>query len=329
MNYHLPPYDVELECSTFAQLSQQPVEWWSSTYGVPDVWKVTKGGGVTVAVLDTGADTDHPDLQPAIAASRDFTNSGYEDRNGHGSHCVGLVGARGRLTGIAPECKVLVGKVLADHGGGNDVAIAAGVDWAVQAGAQIISMSLGAPSPSRWINDAIHKAVARGVVVICAAGNDGRPGSVNYPAATEDTIAVSAVDRHGRLARFSSHGPQVDVAAPGQDIRSTYKNGGYAVLSGTSMATPVAAGVAALALSAYLKGGGDANLSPQVIREWLADHATDAGSPGRDPSFGFGLINPASMVQAPAAPESELDAIVITVPRGTPISVNGKSVTSA
>ncbi len=294
--FRLPPYRIE---STFSPQSlQEVIDWGLALLHVPDHWKRTAGAGVRVAILDTGVDASHRDLASAIDDARDFTRSrfGTADRNGHGTHVAGIVAARRNdqgVVGVAPEARLLIGKVLGDDGSGDSAGVAAGVDWAADQGAQIISMSLGSPYADASLQAAIGRATAKGVFVIAAAGNTGRPSSVNYPARWPETIAVSAVDRSGRLSRFSSRGPEVDVAAPGQDILSTFLYGGYAKLSGTSMAAPFVAGVVALAVSLH-KGATDARTPLRDVgqlREHLCRTARDLGPVGRDPGYGWGLVN--------------------------------------
>lgn len=225
---------------------------------LPEAWSRTMGEGVRVAVLDTGVDPDHPDLEAAIVASEDFTGDGIEDINGHGTHCAGIVGARldgEGFVGIAPRCELIIGKVLGNNGSGSFRGIAEGVDWAVDQGAHIISMSLGGPVSSPLLYRSIATALARGVHIICAAGNSGNlfRNSIGFPGQYGGVITVASHDRYGNPSGFSSRGGELDFMAPGSDIWSTYKDGGYAELSGTSMATPYVAGVSALILSKHLQ----------------------------------------------------------------------------
>jgi subtilisin family serine protease len=204
---------------------------------------------------------------------------------------------------VAPDAKILSAKVLGDDGSGTEQSVATGIDWLLERGADIISMSLGSPLPSAAMKAAIDRAVAAGKFVICAAGNDGRPNSINYPAKWPNAIAVGAVDREGRVARFSSQGSELAIAAPGEDILSTFTGGGYAKLSGTSMSTPFVSGVVALLLARNRQP--DCR-SPVVDQASLVEHlrrtATDAGTTGRDPAYGWGLINPDSMLQEVTCP---------------------------
>ncbi len=296
--FRLPPLRMEAAVVSLAET----IDWGLAANGIPSHWKATRGAGVRVAVLDTGIDSEHPDLAGAIDDARDFTASaiGPGDRHGHGTHVAGTIAARANghgVIGIAPECRLLVAKVLGDDGSGTSEAVAAGIDWCVEARADVLSMSLGAASPSAALRAAIERAIAAGKFVLCAAGHEGRRGRINYPARWETTIAVGAVDRRGQVARFSSRGPQLDLCAPGENVLSTFAGGGYAKLSGTSMATPFVAGVVALMLAKHRAAESATPLRTNAeLREHLARTATDAGPAGHDPAYGFGLISPSRVL---------------------------------
>jgi subtilisin family serine protease len=325
---HLPPFRVE---STFTALAET-IDWSLTAYNIPDHWKRTRGQGVKVAVLDTGIDEAHPDLIEALDDARDFTRSrfGPIDRHGHGTHTAGTIAARQNtvgVVGVAPECRLIIGKVLGDSGAGPTSAVAAGIDWACDAGADIISMSLGSAQPERELLAAVERAASKGKFIIAAAGNDGRDNSVNFPARWRDTIAVAAVNRNGTLTRFSSRGPEVDIAAPGEEILSTWLHGGYAKLSGTSMATPFVAGVVALAVSLHRSIQRPRTPLRHIteLREHLRRTATDAGPAGQDPGYGWGLINPAALLTVetelspappPGEPEASEPGVWIWIPGG-------------
>jgi subtilisin family serine protease len=322
--YRNPPW--RFVAAPLAALAES-VDWSLGDYGVPALWQQSRGEGVKVAILDTGCQVDHPDLTGAIAAALDFTDSpwGVGDRQGHGTWCAGLVAARQNargLTGIAPACQLLVGKVLGDDGSGLDAWIVAGIEWAAANGANLISLSLGSPDPSPTIARACMAAEMAGILVICAAGNDGHKAggrtTVNFPARYPSTLAVSAVDKAGVLAPFSSAGPEVDVAAPGVDMLSTFPTSRYARLSGTSMACPFVAGVAALAIAKHRRDGGATPLvSIEQLREHLLRGARDAGSIGRDDEYGAGIIRPGSVLGAEPGPAPVLgpgQRIVARVP---------------
>jgi subtilisin family serine protease len=320
--FRLPPLRIE---ATYAALAET-IDWGLAAYRVPEQWKATRGQGVRVAVLDTGVDADHPDLIGAVEDACDFTGSphGTNDAQGHGTHVAGTIGARRNergVIGVAPECRLLVAKVLGDDGSGTSDEVARGIDWAVGADADVLSLSLGSPDASVAIEKAIERAVVAGRFVICAAGNDGRDDAVNYPARWESTIAVGAVDRFGQLARFSSRGPELDICAPGADVLSTFPDGRYAKLSGTSMATPFVTGIVALMLAKHRAHGGATPVrSNRELREHLRRTATDAGPVGHDPAFGFGLIDPTALlgdsmsVPTPLPAEPGLAGVTIFIP---------------
>lgn len=238
------------------------------------------GDGVDVAVLDTGIETSHCDL--TVAGGRNVTHSGgpndYEDRNGHGTHCAGIVSARDNdagVVGVAPAANLYAVKVLDDDGNGFQSWLAAGIDWCLENGIELVSMSLGSDGGTAAIDAAIEEATARGHLLIGSAGNRGNDGdgscaaeNVTYPATHDDVLSVTAMDRDDSLASYSSVGSAVDLLAPGSTIRSTTVGDDYEVQSGTSMAAPHVTGVAALIWErAGASGPGDA--SDQVRRTLL------------------------------------------------------------
>lgn len=283
---HLPPYRV-----TGYPLAAQSdgVDWGLSAYGVPSLWKQSQGDGVIVAVVDSGIAPHHA-LSDAVIDSRNFTSDGdLCDTLGHGTHCAGVIAARaGAAKGIAPKSKLLSLKVLGHSGMGSNEAVADAVHFAVEAKADIISMSLGSVRPNDRVHAAIKAAHDRGVIVVCAAGNDG--GSVNYPAAFPETIAVGAVDKSGSVCEFSSRGREIVVAAPGADITSTWLANGYATISGTSMAAPFVAGVLALYVSSRKLAS--LPISHSLVTQVLSQTCRDVGDHGRDDVYGWGLLDP-------------------------------------
>jgi len=303
VQYGLPRITVHQEIANISRLKaaletqRERINWAESLLGIPDVWTSTMGEGVKVAVLDTGVDQDHPDLKTAIIGTKDFTGDGIEDLNGHGTHCAGVIGARLNevgFVGAAPKSQILVGKVLGNDGRGNLSWIADGIDWAVDQGTHIISMSLGGPGSSHRLYQAIHTALAKGLFVICAAGNEGSlfQNSIGYPGRYGGVITVAAHDRNGNRSGFSSRGGEIDVMAPGSNIWSTYKDGGYAELSGTSMATPFVAGLAALIVSKHMKE--PKNNTPLQNNEDLKNHLLwMAAHPGyHENETGYGPLQP-------------------------------------
>lgn len=285
---HLPPYRVD--AVAHAVLSSG-IDWHLSGYGIPPLWEHTQGEGVRVAILDTGICEGHPAFSGAANMHRNFTKDASPfDTNGHGTHVAGIIGGRGPMTGVAPKVTLLSCKVLGNDGSGSMDSVARAVLFALEFNAHLIVMSLGAPMGSARLEQAINAAAKADVPIVCAAGNDG--GRVSYPAAYGTTIAVGAVDKEGRICDFSSRGREIDVAAPGCQIRSAWIGGGYATLSGTSMAAPFVAGTLALAAS-QCKALRIGKRAQDIIRQT----STDAGDPGKDNLYGWGLISPAAILE--------------------------------
>jgi len=269
---------------------------------VPEAWNAdARGSGVLIAVLDTGYDTTHKDLAGRVAASQDFTGTGIiEDRNGHGTWTASIAAAATGngigIAGVAPDATLIVGKVLGDDGSGSWSQVAQGITWAADYGTQnglrtVISMSLGGQCYRgklflcQTLKDAVQSAASNGALLVAAAGNSGS-AKTEYPGAFGEVLAVAATDDHDQVASFSNRG---DVAAPGVAVFGAFPdcdNGStfrlhsrgiecsYDYGSGTSAATPVAAGVAALVWS------GARGASAAVVRGALESAAQDI--PGTD-----------------------------------------------
>lgn len=271
---------------------------------VNEAWAVSRGAASTmVAVIDTGVAVAHPDLAGARLRTDidyDFINSdnNADDDNGHGTHVAGIVAASTDngigVAGICADCEILPVKVLDAEGSGDVSAIAQGLRYAADQGADIANMSLGMDPNcgcSETLANAINYAYERGMFMIAAAGNDGID-KIGYPASSSRVLAVGATTISGTRAYFSNYGTQLDIVAPGADIWSTYTTPEYDELSGTSMASPMVAGVAGLALS--VRGMSQ----PQLW--WLLKNATDSATPGAfDNQLGYGRINAYSAVTMP------------------------------
>lgn len=277
-------------------------QWALPMIDAPNAWGVKTGGSsIIVAIVDTGVDYTHGDLDANVNASLgwDFVNNDPDamDDNGHGTHVAGIVAAEMNNSiggvGVAPDVTVMPVKVLNSMGSGWASNIAAGIVWAVDHDAKIVSLSLGSWFPSEVIKDATHYAVYdKGALCIAAAGNDGLPIRT-YPAAYEWVIGVAALDSNSNRAYYSNYGDFVYLAAPGGDgcggcpgdIVSTWPKNQYKFIAGTSMATPHVSGVAAL-YWAY----NPAFTNKQVALLLLLT-ADDLGSPGRDKYYGFGRVD--------------------------------------
>jgi subtilisin family serine protease len=275
-------------------------QWDLEKINAPAAWSRTLANAVLVAVVDTGVDGTHPDLGDNVADGYDAINDaegGATDENGHGTHVAGTIAAKAGngegIVGVAPEARILPVKVLDGEGSGYDSDIAEGIVWAADAGAQVINLSLGGPDQSEAISEAVDYARGKNAVVIAAAGNSREEGSpVEYPAADEGVIAVAATDDQDEVAEFSNAGDYVDVAAPGTGIMSTVPGGEYEKASGTSMAAPHVAGVAALMV------GYRSSLTPDQVEEFLESSAFDLGDEGFDNDYGNGRINANSALDA-------------------------------
>ncbi|HVA65959.1 MAG TPA: S8 family peptidase [Elusimicrobiota bacterium] len=253
-----------------AQEIRNRITWNVARVDAPAAWNYTQGDGVKVAVIDTGIDYTHPDLSMNVAGGYNaITGSGlragYKDDNGHGTHVAGIIAADGeRLVGVAPHAKLYAVKVLSADGSGDLSDVIKGVIWTANEHIPVANMSLGTDKPSEALEQAVEYAAFEGTVIVAAAGN-ASGGPVSYPGAYPYAIAVAASDSNNKLAPFSSVGPQVAFIAPGQDILSAWLHGGYANISGTSMAAPHVTGLVALSLSqGYLGLGGPDGVLSQL-----------------------------------------------------------------
>jgi serine protease len=328
----ISPSVSALAASVTAPTQPGAGQWHLALEGVPNAWKTSQGEGVTVAVVDTGVDLEHPDLKANLLPGYDFVDLDAvpQDIAGHGTHVAGLVAANGLAFGVAPHAKVLPVRVLKDLSGGSDGTVALGILWA--AGlmtdppnphpAQIINLSLGSPDFSSLIADAVTRAQAVGVIVVAAAGNRGE-SALAFPAALPGVVSVTALagPTGAYQPYYAQKGNGLWITAYGGDlgadqdhngfqdgILSTYlrlngSSSGYALDAGTSMACPQASGMLALALSSGTK--------PELARDMLATNATDLGIKGYDPQFGFGLIS--GRTGSPSKPR----AYVIALEPGT------------
>jgi subtilisin family serine protease len=284
-----------------------------TTIRMPQAWNLSHGSSaVIIAVVDTGV-TPVADLAGQLLAGHNFVQDDeglpddyrVPDENdahdnsliGHGTLVAGIAAATTNnalgIAGVAWDASVLPVKVLNSHGAGTDLQIAAGIVWAVDHGANIVNLSLRGFAPGTALCDTVSYATSKGALVVAAAGNDGT-GAPIYPAACPGAVAVSATDTNGDFASFSSYGPWVSLAAPGIQITSTRNNNLFGAESGTSLAAPIVAGVAAL-LSAQ-----HPDWSPAQIALQLEQTAQDRGPVGVDPYYGHGLLDAYRALGGPA-----------------------------
>ena len=274
--------------------------------GADKVWASGyTGKGVKVAVIDTGVDTNHPDLNGnKVVAWVDYVNgktTPYDD-HGHGTHVSSTIAgtgnaSNGQYKGVAPEASLMVAKVLSSSGSGSDTNIIKAIDWAVKNGAQVISMSLGSTTHSQAMDDAVNNAVKAGVVVVIAAGNSGPSAkTICCPGDSPYVITVGASDRNDAIASFSSRGPNQDgsvkpdvtnmgVGLVAAKAGGTASTGYYKAMSGTSMATPMTSGVVALLLQA------NKTLTPEQVKTVLEKTAKPLGGSVPNNDYGYGRVD--------------------------------------
>jgi len=282
--------------TSFAATGGDPLldqQWGLTAIGAPSVWSVTRGAGITVAVIDSGSGP-HPDLDANLDAGRTMFGSIDSvgvldiDNAGHGSHVAGIIAAVANNaiggSGVAPQSRILPIRVLDAQGSGDSKDVSKAVRFAVDSGTKVINLSLGGATESTSLTAAIQYAVDRNVLVVAAAGNGAADSPPKWPAASDLALAVTAVDRNNSVTSFDQRGDYIDLAAPGASILSTASND-YKIQSGTSMAAAFVTGAAALLFAAQ------PSITAAQVREVLQRTATDIGAPGRDTTFGYGLIN--------------------------------------
>ena len=266
-------------------------EWHLTDISAPQAWDLCTGAsGVVIAVLDTGIDLTHPDLQGKILPGFNYvsSNNNVADDNGHGTWVAGTAAADGNngtgVSSVAWANKILPIKVADSTGYAYYSSIASGINYAADHGARVINISIAGTTSSSTLQNAVNYAWGKNVVIVCAAGNAGN-STPEYPAACTYCVAVSALEPGDTLAGWSCYGSYVTVCAPGDGIITTDMNGGYATVAGTSFASPIVAGVAALIASA------NPSLSNAQIVSILKSTATDLGTAGYDIYYGYGKVN--------------------------------------
>jgi len=286
---------------------------------VPAAWQLTQGAGVTVAVIDSGVNPHVSDLTGSVITGPDYTGVSTRPSNPdwgvHGTWMASLIAGHGHpagsdngVIGIAPASTILSIRVIPDRADPHygrysreqepniQDSLAHGIDYAVQHGAKVISMSIGYSAPNGVVKQALQEAFSRGVVVVASAGNSGAPGGtsdvglapVSFPADYPGVISVGAVNMVGAVAGFSSDNLSVLVAAPGVNVPAQGRDGQYWFVSGTSPACALVAGVAALIKSRY------PHLAPNLVASALTSTATSRPARGYDSQVGFGIVDAAA-----------------------------------
>ena len=283
-------------------------QWALNTLKAETVHQRTRGSGVTVAVVDTGVRSSHPDLSGSVLTGIDYVAPGTSanDESGHGTHVAGIIAAKYNnsrgIAGFAPSAKILPVRVLDRSGGGSAANVAKGIIYAADRGARVINLSLGSTQNSTAMQSAVAHAISKNSLVVAAAGNRGcglLGAPTEYPAAYSGVVGVGAVTQSIQKSSSSSCGSWVDVAAPGQSIISTMirssvglgcsSSADYCTLSGTSMATAYVSAAAALARAE--RGWGQSTIASR-----LQSTATDISPSGKDNKTGAGIINPLKLI---------------------------------
>lgn len=299
------------DCQLLVKAFEQYVGYQILRHNIPNIWLETEGEGITIAVLDTGCQTDHSDLTNSVIAGWNYhdNTAAVQDRQGHGTHVTGTIVANNNnigVVGVAPKARVLIIKVLGDEGWGYTDSVSQGVLFAIEQNVDIISMSLGGTASDDGLHEALKKAYNKHIPCICAAGNSGDVGQLDFPGRHAETISIGALNDANLRAEFSQTGQRLDFMAPGVDIYSTYMGNQYAGMSGTSMATPWAAGVVALMMAKHRKIGGKTPLhTVEDVREHLKKTALDLDIAGKDNKTGFGLIDVSKALGQIEPPEPE------------------------
>jgi subtilisin family serine protease len=321
-------------------------QWVFNMLDVPAAWQVTEGAGVTVAVVDSGVDGHVSDLAGKVTNGPDFTWVGTKESNAnwgvHGTWMASLIAGHGHdgggsgVLGIAPQAHVLSVRVIPDRTDPDysayehepetkiQASLAAGIDYAVRSGAQVISMSIGYSSPSTVVRQALLNAFRHGVVVVASAGNSGSTTGTyhdgqapeSFPADYPGVISVGAVNASGAVAGFSSDNLSVQVAAPGVNVPAQGRDGQYWYVSGTSPACALVAGVAALIKARY------PHLAPDLVAKAMTSTATDRPSGGYDSQVGFGIVDAAAALTKAGQLSRSSAAATASISRGVAADVH-------
>ena len=289
-------YSTAYASSHYGNIAQ----WGPAAVSAPAAWGITRGDFSTViAIVDTGVDDKHPDLASKIVGEYSYVGNSAADGFGHGTHVAGIAAAATNneigIAGMCPNCGILSVKVLDDQGSGFISDVASGITYAASQGARVISLSLGGSGRSQTLHSALDYSIANNALPVCAMGNDGSSSNTPEPGYWHDCLSVIATDQNGAKASFSNYGVKADVAAPGVAILSTmptypvtlttsygYKTN-YDALSGTSMATPMVAGIAGLVLSE------NPSLTPTEVAGIIM--ASSGNGVSWSPNLAFGGVN--------------------------------------
>lgn len=304
-----------IELDAIVSANAQVVDWGFTEVQAANTHQLGfTGKGIKIGIIDSGVDRKHPDLDIAGGISFVGLPNEYHDDNGHGTHVAGIIAARDNdigIIGVAPEAELYAIKVMGNDGLGNNSDVVKGIEWAIENKLDIINLSLTTEQKSVIMELALHNAYEKGIIIVGAAGNNEKefmkPVDVLYPARFPTVIAVGAVNKNNEKTSFSYYGKSLEFVAPGKEINSTYiknpeNNTRYETSSGTSMAAPFVSGIAALYKEAYPM------LDNKKIRSLMQADTIDLGAPGKDPLFGYGLVQAPQRLIEIAFPDIEFDS---------------------
>lgn len=302
----IPPFKYDVTTNTLSQ----GLDWGVKMLNIPDTWKITRGENITILILDTGCPASekdgkikiHPDLKNNLLIDKCKSFVPYEDiydYQGHSTACAGVISAEDNLIGLvgyAPSAKIITYKVLSKSGSGKIAWIENGLKEAINLKPDIISMSLGSPQGSYRLRKLIEKLDSMNIPIICAAGNSGEDGGVEYPAKYKQSFAIGAFDKNHKIADFSARGDEIDFVFPGVDISTTWLNGGYTIISGTSFACPSCAGLVALILSKHRKqeqetGKNDCKTTLQIYEHLKKYAINPEDETSKNKNWGWGYVD--------------------------------------
>ncbi|WP_246158237.1 S8 family serine peptidase [Catellatospora sichuanensis] len=279
-------------------------QWFHAYLHSKEAHKTSRGAGVTVAVLDSGVDATHPDLSGSVLPGKDLVSTdgdGRDDSAGHGTAMAGLIVAHGRVAGIAPDAKVLPVR-FTEFEPGESTQLTKAIRWATAQHVDVISVSIGMSRDDAEMRKAVQEAVDEGIVIVASAGNTPLATAIEYPAAYPGVLAVGCVDRKGNHAPISVRSSRIDVAAPCVDVTSTNINHLWSVGTGTSGSTAIVAGAVALVRAAH------PDLSGPEITHRVTATAIDKGPDGRDPQYGYGVLDLVAALTANVPPPATQSA---------------------
>nr|WP_198153869.1 type VII secretion-associated serine protease mycosin [Catenuloplanes japonicus] len=276
-------------------------DWYIDSLGIRAAHELSLGKSITVAVLDSGVGA-HPDIDKNTLPGISYTpgeNDGRSDARGHGTAIAGIIAGTGAppqgILGIAPAAKILPVKIFSSAADSNSDNLARGIMWAVDNGAQIINISAGG-GPNPGVRSAVQVALDNDLIVVASVGNKPEASIIQFPAYIDGVVAIGSTDRDGLVSNFSISGDRVALTAPGSEIRTTKPGATYTIGTGTSASAAIVSGVAALVWSRYPE------LSAVEVVHRMTATAVDKGAPGRDPEYGFGIVDPVAALTADVPP---------------------------